>query len=155
MNIFQRVASALSSPFKKFALDRTTRKLKTAIESRALDGFLELLLGGMKLLLAVNPAFRKNIHNFNARYCFKSKDGVIAASAIFKNDRMIVQRNAIADTAITVVFDNGKTLWEFLFSGDPNVFDYILENRLSYSGNLNYLLKFGYMAKNIRLQFGL
>ena len=32
----------------------------------------------------------KNIKNFNARYSFTSRDGGIAASAIFKNNKMKV-----------------------------------------------------------------
>lgn len=154
MNIFRNAANALLRPVRNFFLSRKVKQMKTAIENRSLDHFLEMLLGGMQLLFAVSPAFRKNIRDFNARYCFKSKDGSIAASAVFKNDRMVMKRNAIDNTSITVVFDSGKTLWEFLFSDDPNVFDFILENRLGYTGNLNYMLKFGYLAKHVRLQFG-
>jgi hypothetical protein len=154
MNILRNAANALVRPVRNIFLNRKVKQMRTAIENRSLDNFLELLLGGMQLLFAVNPAFRENIRDFNARYCFKSRDGKIAASAVFKNDRMTMKRSAIGNTSITVVFDSGKTLWEFLFSDDPNVFDFILENRLGYTGNLNYMLKFGYMAKHVRLQFG-
>ena len=89
------------------------------------------------------------------RSAHRSEDGRIAASAIFKKNKMKVKKDVVADTNVTVFFKDGKTLWEFLMADDPDVFSFVLENKLRYEGNLNYLLKFGYMSKRLKLMFGL
>jgi hypothetical protein len=120
-----------------------------------MENFLELLLKAVRLVLCVNRKFRRNIKDFNARYAFRSKDGKIAASAIFKNNKMKVKKNAIEDTNVTVIFKDGKALWEFLMGKDPDVFVFILESKLTYEGNANYLMKFAYMAKHLMYMFGI
>ncbi|NIN18182.1 MAG: hypothetical protein GTN53_10405 [Candidatus Aminicenantes bacterium] len=114
-----------------------------------------MLLRIIRLTLCLDRGYRRNIKDFNARYAFRSEDGRIAASAIFKNNKMKMKKDAIEDTNVTVVFKDGKTLWEFLMADDPDVFSFVLENKLRYEGNLNYLLKFGYMSKRLKLMFGL
>ena len=36
---------------------------------------------------------------------------------------------------------------------DPDVFTFVLENKLSWDGNINYVLKFAYMAKHLKAKF--
>ncbi|MCP4370261.1 MAG: hypothetical protein GY797_19425 [Deltaproteobacteria bacterium] len=136
-------------------LKRFVNKLKKDVEDGLLDDFLDALLRIMKLTFWLDGDFRKNIKDFDARYTFKSKDKGIAASAIFKRDKMEVKRHEIHDTNATVIFKDNKSLWEFLFSDDLDVFAFVLDNRLSFEGNLNYILKFAYMAKHLQLMFGL
>jgi hypothetical protein len=125
------------------------------IETGALDDFLELLLKVIRLVLCVDRKYRRNIKDFDARYAFRSQDRKIAASAVFKNNKMKVKKEEIPDTNVTVLFKDGKALWEFLMAPDPDVFAFVLQNKLSYEGNLNYLLKFGYMAKHLKVMFGM
>ena len=129
--------------------------MSKCIETGLMDGFLELLLKAVRLVLCVNRKFRRNIKDFSARYAFRSVDGKIAASAIFKNNKMKVKKNAIEDTNVTVIFKDGKALWEFLMGKDPDIFAFLLESKLSYEGNLNYLMKFAYMAKHLMYKFGM
>jgi hypothetical protein len=142
-------------PFRKFSLKRSIKKISKCVETELMDDFLELLLKAVRLVLCVNRKFRRNIKDFNARYAFRSEDGKIAASAIFKNNKMKVRKNAIADTNVTVIFKDGKALWEFLMGKDPDVFVFILESKLSYEGNANFLMKFAYMAKHLMYMFGI
>ncbi len=142
-------------PFRKFSLKRSIKKMIKRIETELLDDFLELLLKAVRLVLCVDRKYRRNIKDFNARYAFRSQDGEIAASAIFKNNKMKVKKDEIPDTNVTVIFKDGKALWEFLMAPDPDVFAFVLENKLSYEGNLNYLMKFGYMAKHLKFMFGM
>ncbi|MCP4404932.1 MAG: hypothetical protein GY801_47475 [bacterium] len=130
-------------------------KLRKDIEDDLLDDFLDVLLRIMKLTFWFDRDFRKNIKGFNARYAFRSADREIAASAIFKQGKMEVKHQEIHDTNATVIFKNGKSLYEFLLLGDPDVFAFVLDNKLSFEGNLNYILKFAYMAKHLKLMFGL
>jgi len=147
--------NAILNIFRKFSLKRTIKKIIKRIETELLDDFLELLLKVIRLVLCVDRKYRRNIKDFNARYAFRSQDGEIAASAIFKNNKMKVKKDEIPDTNVTVIFKDGKALWEFLMAPDPDVFAFVLENKLSYEGNLNYLMKFGYMAKHLKVMFGM
>ena len=141
--------------FRRFSLKRAVKKMINRIETGALDDFLELLLKVIRLVLCVDRKYRRNIKDFDARYAFRSQDRKIAASAVFKNNKMKVKKEEIPDTNVTVLFKDGKALWEFLMAPDPDVFAFVLENKLSYEGNLNYLLKFGYMAKHLKVMFGM
>lgn len=141
--------------FRRFSLKRAVKKMINRIETGALDDFLELLLKVIRLVLCVDRKYRRNIKDFDARYAFRSQDRKIAASAVFKNNKMKVKKEEIPDTNVTVLFKDGKALWEFLMAPDPDVFAFVLQNKLSYEGNLNYLLKFGYMAKHLKVMFGM
>lgn len=139
--------------FRKISFERVLKRLINDIESRALDTFLEVLLSAMRLAFFLDKEYRRNIAGFKARYAFKSRDGRIAASAIFDNKSMKVKRHAVGDTNVTIVFKDSESLKDFLFSKEPDVIDAILDNRLTYDGNLNYIAKFAFMAKQLQLKF--
>jgi len=144
--------------FRRVVLKRLIKKINKVIrniESEIMDDFLELLLKIIRLVLLVDNNYRRNIVGFKARYAFRSADGKITTSAIFNDNKMIIKGNEIKDTNVTVIFKDGKALWEFLMAEDPDVFSFVLENKLSYNGNLNYLMKFGYMAKHLKVIFGI
>jgi hypothetical protein len=120
-----------------------------------MDKVLEAVLSVMSLLLHFNKAYRRQIHGFRARYAFVSVDGLIGASAIigpsplFRRPRLKVKLKAVANTHATVIFKDGKTLAEFLFTPNPDIFNALVENKLSFTGNFNYILKFIYMARQL------
>ena len=148
----------ISTKLRGFFLRRSIKKIKQcidSIESRLMDDFLELLLKILRLVLILDPKYRRNIEDFNARYTFRSEDGRIATSGIFNDNKMKVKKDEIPDTNVTVIFKNGKALWEFLMAADPDVFTFLLENKVMNKGNINYLLKFGYMSKRLKFMFGL
>ena len=143
---------------RNFLLKRVVRKIKKTVgnmESNVMDDFLELLLKMVRLALLIDPEFRRNIKHFSGRLTFRSQDQKIAASAIFADDKMEVSTKEAENSNVTVIFKDGKSLWEFLLSKNPDVFAFILENKLTYKGNLNYILKFGYMARHLALKFGM
>lgn len=131
----------------------TKRAFIKCLRDEALDLSLELLLGFMRLYLLVDPSFRRNIEQFEARYSFKSTDGRIDAGIIFSESKMKVVRGAIDNAHIAVVFKDGPALKKFLFAPEPDIIGAILNNEVSYTGNLNYLSKFAYMAKHLKLKF--
>ena len=143
----------LKHPLKSFSMWFTTRKFVKILEEETMDIFLETLLKVMSLYLILNKKYRRNIVNFNANYVFKSKDGIIAASALFSNSKMKVSRKAIENNAsVVVIFKDGTALRNFLFSESPDIIGAILDSEIQYTGNLNYLSKFAYMSKRLKLQ---
>lgn len=140
------------NPFDRVKHWWLQRRLVKNVTNEALDEFLELLLKVIALKLRIDPSYRKNIAGFRGRYLFRTRDGKIAVSAIFENDALKVLEDPIGDTDVTVTFKDGRALCEFLLSSDPDVFAFILDNKIDYEGNLNYVLKFGYMAKRLQLE---
>jgi hypothetical protein len=149
------ILTAITTPFLRYNLNVKIKRIRKLLEDEITDTFLELLLCVMSLLFKIDKNFRKNIEGFSAVYVFRNITGTLAASAIISNDRMKVKRKEVPGAAATVIFDRGKSLCDLLFSNDPNIFDFMLENRLTYSGNLNYLLKFAFLAKHLKLKLSL
>jgi hypothetical protein len=139
--------------FDRFRFSGSKKDFIKCLEEESLDFFLENILRLMDLYLSVNRKFRLNIKDFNARYAFKSLDGKIDASVIFKDSKMEVRDYVIKDTDVTVMFRDGKALKNFLFSDSPDIIASILKSEISYTGNLNYLAKFAYMANHLKYKF--
>ena len=146
MNIFSRIIN-------KSLLYRAKKTFLKNMEDEALDVFLTNILRLMDLYFSLDKNFRKNIDNFNARYAFKSENERIDASMIFKDSKVKVKNYEIDDTNVTVIFKDGKALKNFLFSDSPDIIGSILNSEVSYTGNLNYLAKFAYMANHLKYQF--
>ena len=139
--------------FNKLKLWWKKRKLINCLYDEALDVSLELLLHAMRLFLIINKPFSRNIEKFEARYSFTSQNERIDVGVIFADGKMTVKPHPIDNTNVAVVFKNGKAVKEFLFSDSPDIIGAILNGDVSYTGNLNYLSKFAYMAKSMKMQF--
>jgi hypothetical protein len=122
------------------------------IEAGVFDAFLEMLLRAMRLAFLLDPEYRKSIEGFDARYVFETEDGGVAVSAIFARDKMKVKGNAVDDSNVRVTFRDGGALMRFLFRRNPDIIAAILDNEVTYEGNLNYLARFAYMAKSLQLR---
>jgi hypothetical protein len=140
-------------PIKKYLIRKSRKEFVLCLEEGTLDFFLTNVLRLMDLFFFLNRKFRRNIAGFNARYVFKSIDSRIDASVIFKDSKMEVKNHVIDNTDVTVVFKDGKALKNFLFSDSPDIIGSILNGEVSYTGNLNYLAKFAYMANHLKFQF--
>ena len=140
-------------PFNKLLFKKSKKNFLKNLEDESLDFFLENVLRLLDLYFSLNKNFRKNIQNFDARYAFKSLDGKIDASVVFKDSKMKVYNKEIDNTNVTVVFKDGKALKNFLFSDSPDIIGSILNSEVSYKGNLNYLAKFAYLANHLKYQF--
>ncbi len=156
-NFFKAILNFFRKIFLEKWLLRKIGKIIKDVEGDLMDFFLETLLKVIRIFICIDKKFAKNIQGFNAKYVFKSEDNKIAASAIFANNKMKVKKKAITDpdVNITVVFKDSKALFEFLMAEDPDVFAFILESKISYEGNVNYLMKFAYMAMHLKLKFSL
>lgn len=140
------------SPKGRFAdLDsRWTEEL----EGEVMNGFFSLLLEALGLLIIFAPFWRKSVKGFRGRYQFMSEDGDIHTSVVFARSRLFGTRMRVEDGSIdksdvTLRFRNGQALYSFLLSGGSDIFSAILDNKLSFSGNINYLLKFAYLSQHV------
>jgi hypothetical protein len=152
---------ALKKMNKAEMLDFFRDLLVEEMTSEKMDKIIELLLDGMSLAFVFNKNFRRNIKNFRAKFAFKSEDGIIGASAIFeptwffKTGKMRVDREAVNDADVTISFEDGRAMAEFLFSDNPDLISALLDNKLSFQGNLNYIFKFAYMARHLPRELGI
>ena len=130
------------------------KKLLKCFESEASEEFLKILLKAMCLVLFIDRDYRKNIKNFNGKYLFKSNDNSIKVAAFFKNNRMKVTEDVSSGYVpnVTLDFRNSKALMDFIMNPNPDVIKSIMNQDLVMNGNFNYLLKFAYMAKHLRLK---
>lgn len=139
--------------FRKFRTNIAGRRFIKILESELAEEFLEVLLKLMGLMFCIDKNFRRNIEKFNAKYMFKDKAGEITVSAEFKNSKLKVIKKKIDNTDITIIFKNQKALMNFLLSPKPDILTAILNQDVTYEGNLNYLSKFAYMATHLRVTF--
>lgn len=104
--------------------------------------------------------FRDNLRSgndenwFDATYVFKTAANEILASVVFKDGSMEVVSREVKDWDITIVFRDCTAFWNFLFSGGSDILTTVLANDVTVVGNLNYLYKFGFMARDLVCRSG-
>lgn len=123
--------------------------------SEAMDKFLFIVLEAMSLMFKLDKKYRENIKNFTAEYLFTSSDGKMGVSALFNNNKMKVIDKESEEHTISVTFKNGIVMAKFLFSPDPDIISGLLDNKLTLDGNMNYIFKFIYMARQIPAYLGI
>jgi hypothetical protein len=133
---------------------RRTAALRTELEGKLTDKFVELLLVGMDLAFLLLPSYRRNLHGFRGSYLFRTADGLVAASASFAGGRMVVDDGTLANPTATVIFRDAAALRRFLFSKDQDILNSILASEVEVVGNLNYVYKFGFMARDLVARLG-
>ncbi len=114
------------------------------------DALLEILLHGMDIAFWMSRGYRRNIRNFAGRYLFRTQKDDVAASVLFDNGDMRVKKDAIQDWDVRVTFTAQAALMEFLFSENQDILNTLLKNKVTVEGNLNYIYRFGYLAKDLR-----
>jgi hypothetical protein len=130
------------------------------------DWTLQNLLQVMKYALIVSDdpllapivglkGYSANIHGFNAVYGFESNDKTVNAAAVFKGGKMHVEENMPDKWDLKVAFKDAQAFWDFIFSGGQDILKPILDNNVEVYGNLNYLYKFGFMARDLKDRLGL
>ena len=133
------------------AQKRLWANFKNAFSAKVAEDFLETLLNLMRIIFMINHDYRRNIENFKGRYQFLSKDEQLKVGVIFDGGRMTVLDEKIERPDITIAFRDGRTLLDFIFSPHQDILGAMLRHDVETSGNLNYLYKFGHMAKQLQL----
>lgn len=131
--------------------EKLWQDFRNCLDSEVAEEFLQTLLTLMQIMFVVNHDYRLNIRKFNGRYQFLSKDGQVTIAVVFNNGRMEVLEKVIDDPHITVIFRDGRTLLNFIISPRQDILGSMLRHDVTTRGNLNYLNKFGFMAKQLQL----
>jgi hypothetical protein len=125
------------------------------LEGEITDEFLELLLHGMKLAFTLSADYRRNLRGFRGTYVFRTADGSVAVSARFADGEMHVDGGALPEWDVRVTFVSPQALWSFLLSKDQDILNSILRDEVDVEGNLNYVYKLGYMARELVRRLGI
>ena len=134
---------------------RRAQALKNELEGTLTDKFVELLFYGMDVAFLLLPSYRRNLRGFRGSYVLQTADGRVAASARFDDGAMWVQTKAISGPKVTVTFKDPAALRRFLFSKDQDILSSLMANEVEVEGNLNYVYKLGFMARDLGLRLGL
>ena len=133
---------------------RLCRPLLEQFCGKVTDEFLELLLRGMELSFCLLKGYRENIEDFGGTYVFTSDDGRVGCSAVFSAGDMDVDSKPRPSYDVRVSFRDAKALWRFLLAENQDILDSILANEVDVDGNLNYIYKFGFLARDLQHRLG-
>lgn len=131
-----------------------TRNLQKQLLGEVTDKFLEGLLDGMDVAFFLSKGYRRNIEGFEGKYVFRTADNTVAVSAIFKDGDMQVKDGDLGDWDVKITFKDASALLKFLFSKNQDILNSILANEVEVDGNLNYIYKFGFMARDLAKRIG-
>jgi hypothetical protein len=133
------------------ALEKLWENYRNCFDSELAEEFLQTLLTLMQIVFVLNHEYRENIRHFNGRYQFSSVDGQVTVGVVFADGRMRVMEGVVDDPHITVIFRDGRMLMNFIISPRQDILGSMLRHDVRTEGNLNYLYKFGFMAKQLQL----
>ena len=118
------------------------------------DGFLEALLSGMEVAFALSSSYRRNIEGFAAVFVFRTRDNRVGATAVFKSGKLSIESEPRSTFDTCISFRDADGLRKSLLAGDQNILDTMLSDPVDVEGNLSNLYRFGYLAKELTLLFG-
>ena len=75
-------------------------------------------------------------------------------SVVFDGRKMTVLKNAIDRWDVRVTFKDVQAFWNFIFSRDQDILNLVLANEVEIDGNLNYIYKFGFLARDLAHRLG-
>lgn len=145
--------------------DSSTNKIVEDLRSLLTSKVLKALLGIMKrafeaskgnLLKQYGPlkGFHRNLENFKGCYLFGTFDGTYI-SAKFENGGITIEEKSCDDWDVRVMFRSDAVLLDFLIFGKMDILKPLLHNDVQVDGNVNYLAKFGFMARDLLVRSGL
>jgi hypothetical protein len=134
---------------------RKTQALKDELEGRLTDKFVEVLFFSMEVSFILLASYRRNLRGFRGSYVVRTADKRVAASAVFGHEKMTVKTDAVASPNVTVTFKDPAALRRFLFSKDQDVLASLMANEVEVDGNVNYVYKLGFMARDLTRRLGI
>lgn len=133
---------------------RKAKALKDELDGKLTDKLVEVLLFSMQVAFILIADFRRNLHGFDGSYVVCTADNKVAASAVFGRQKMRVKTRAVRAPTVTITFRDSAALRRFLSSKDHDILASLLANEVQVDGNLNYVYKFGFMARELLGRFG-
>ncbi len=137
--------------FRRWWRSRVEKQFLACLKGEGAEEFLKLLLELMGLTLKLDQNFQRNVIGFKGRYQFKSADGLVTVAALFHGKDLKVKEEVIPDPDIAIIFKDAQALMNYLLATDRDILRLLLNNEVVLQGNINYILKFGYMSNNIQL----
>jgi len=157
-NLKNAVSGLISSILMESVENRVIRLFSGGLRKELLgeltDKCFELLLNGMKWAFRLSPRYRKNIKGFRGAYVLRTGDDLVSASIVFDQGKMKVYEDAINDWDIKVTVKNVQAFLKFLFSRDHDILNLVLANEVEIEGNLNYIYRFGFLARDLARRLG-
>lgn len=138
-------------------LRRISKPLEKQLSDNLTDHFIGILLNGMDMAFGLSRDYRKNIKNFNGRYLFCTYNGAVGVATTFANGKMsvITEPPSAWEYTVRVTFKDSRAIKEFLYSQNQDILQSILRNDVKVDGNLNYIYKFGFMARDLLRRLGI
>jgi hypothetical protein len=115
------------------------------------EKFLESLLIVMKIKFRFDPEYRRNIENFRGALRFRCRDSKIDVLVSFADQKMKVSEDPDAPANVIITFRDGRALRKVITSGD--IMGSLLNADVVSTGNINYLYKFGFLARHLVLEY--
>jgi hypothetical protein len=133
------------------------QKAADAVVDPIVDQALEILLAYMKHKIDTDKEYAKLVAGFNGVVVVRTgiKGERIAASAIFADGKMCVDKEEAKPWDVRVTFADHHALLKFAKSGGGDVLDLALENSAQVQGNYNYFYRFGFLARELLRQSAL
>ncbi len=143
--------SWLMNLIRRWQRKQAERRLERCLTGEAAEGFLKIILNLMRLVFKLDKSFRRNITDFEGAYQFRSRDNSVTVAAIFDGKEMTVKKTILPNADVSVIFKDGRALLNYLLSTDRDILRMLLNNEVVLKGNVNYMMKFGYMANHLQL----
>ena len=143
--------SWLVNLLRRWQRKRAERRLERCLTGEAAEGFLQIILNLMWLAFKLDKDFRRNITSFEGAYQFRSRDNSVTVAVVFDGKDMKVKKIILPEANVSVIFKDGRALLNYLLSTDRDILRMLLNNEVVLKGNVNYMMKFGYMANHLQL----
>jgi hypothetical protein len=137
--------------FRRWQQKRWQQQFLRCLQGEAAEDFLQLILNLMRLAFKLDKDFRKNILGFTGKYQFRSIDNSLTVAATFNGKDLKITEKLIPDADVTVIFKDSPALMNYLLAADRDILKMVLNNEVVLKGNMNYMMKFGYMANHLQL----
>ena len=134
---------------------RKAQALKDELEGKLTNKFVAILFFSMEISFILLASYQRNLRGFRGSYVLCTADRRVAASAVFGNGKMLVKAEAVASPNVTITFKDSAALRRFLFSKDQDILASLLANEVDVDGNLNYIYKLGFMARDLTRRLGI
>jgi hypothetical protein len=144
---------SLFNIYRKLRRGKVRRQFLKRLENNIAEVILILVLNLMNWWFKTDKEFRRNIDGFTGRYQFRNADESFTVAALFTGKGLKVKKGLIKDEDVSVIFKNDKsleTLMKFLLTRDPDILKLILNNEVKVEGNMNYMFRFLYIAKQLK-----
>lgn len=149
------ISSILTGFVGNFMIRTFSRGLRKESLGELTDDCLKLLLEGMECAFLLSRGYRRNIEGFKGAYVLKTGDNLVKTSITFDHGKMTVYEGEIPNCNIRVTIKDVQAFWKFVFSRDHDILNLVLANEVKIDGNLNYIYKFGFLARDLAQRLGL